>query len=342
MQANAGILRNIQYNTGKAATFLRASSGNAQKQAMRQPGKANDRAKTVIENLATNGDAMISDRHGAIRGWVMPFYQTLNNTQTQGFTEEQYGMLVGFTHYLGASKSCLHYMGGFGLSKNTLKSDSANKTDGKYMLFGVNYVHNFLTHGEVSTHVHGIAVYKNQERKNTLLGANTIAKADFKEHGLSFSSALNYVFKFNHKWSLRPSIGAQVGLTRRSKFQEHGVLSNFAQKFKTHISRGGEVLTGIGVRKKWIGDAFDGSITGIYEVGIKSGNGKTRVQASTTARPNAVVNLSGKTPGKVTHYLSLLGSVQEKNNWKIIPSVTGTLQNNQNSFMFALKLEKTF
>ena len=132
------------------------------------------------------------------------------------------------------------------------------------------------------------------------------------------------------------------GRCARSKFQETGVLTHFAQKFKTHISRGGEVFTGLGVRKKWTGDAFDGALTGIYEVGMKSGNGKTRVQAATVARPNAVINLSGETPGKVTHYLSLLGAVEQKNSWKVIPSVTGTFQNNQNSFMFALKVEKTF
>ena len=64
---------------------------------------------------------------------------------------------------------------------------------------------------------------------------------------------------------------------------------------------------------------------------MKSGNGRTRMQASTVARQNTVAEIRCSKPGNFTQYVSLLGSVAEKNNWKLVPSIVGTFQKNQNS-----------
>jgi len=58
-------------------------------------------------------------------------------------------------------------------------------------------------------------------------------------------------------------------------------------------------------------DTLEGAATLIDEIGMKSGNGRTRMQASTVARPNTVTQVRGSKPGNFTQYVSLLGSVAE-------------------------------
>jgi hypothetical protein len=108
------------------------------------------------------------------------------------------------------------------------------------------------------------------------------------------------------------------------------------------IRKSGELFTGIGFRKKWTNENYEGKITLAYEVGQKSGNGKSKSTIYGSFAPNGI-NTSSNTAGKTTQYLHLYGSILDlKNNFKFIPSVNASIQKRQKSISVSLKLEYRF
>jgi len=90
-------------------------------------------------------------------------------------------------------------------------------------------------------------------------------------------------------------------------------------------------------------NAVESKMTAVYEVGYKSGNGRSTSSFSSVAQPNAEAVIRGKGAGRVTHYLNLYGSVLNKeNNWKVAPGVTAALQAKQRSLTTTLKVEYRF
>jgi hypothetical protein len=108
------------------------------------------------------------------------------------------------------------------------------------------------------------------------------------------------------------------------------------------VTRDGEIYGGMGIRKQWNSDQYEGKLTLKYEIGQKSGNGKSSSTVYSDATPQGM-NSTGNKPGKFTHYINLYGSLLDmKHNIKLVPGVSVTLQKGQNSVAGTIKIEHRF
>lgn len=292
---------------------------------------------------------------GDYRLWASPYSIYTRNTGSAGvgtgFTEKDYGMLVGASRYIGSLQASVSGVVGFGLINQQMAVKANNKTDGKQFLLGLTANKKIFEAYEWISSLYGVTTTRHQKRQGDPDGASGqrhyMAKSDYRTYLLSLQNELGRVFKLQDNWSFRPLVGLQVAANRRTAFSEmlYSIQGNidptvYAQKYRAKTNYTGEAYTGMGVRKKWDDDKYEGKVTCSYEVGQKSGNGKARTDV---AAGNQSLSISSNTPGRFTQYINVYGSLLSKqSNWKFIPSATVTLQRGQRSLTSSMKAEYRF
>lgn len=247
---------------------------------------------------------------------------------------------MGASRFIHGWKTGLSVVLGFGSIQQQMAAKAGSRSQGKQFLAGITANRKIFHHYEWISSLYGVMTKRNQQRQgNPSPTQSYLAVSGFKSYLLSLQNELGRVFKLPQGFSLRPAVGVQMGLTHREAFQERNA-GTFAQSYKAKTGKSGEVYTGLGLRKKWEGERFEGKITTSYDIGQKSGNGKTRTDVSAG---NQTLSVSSNTPGRLTQYLNVYGSLLDKqSNWKMIPSVTLTLQRGQRSTTASLKFERRF
>lgn len=313
-------------------------------------GTATDKLSNVMMHLAQNQDSvMINKFKGNYRVWLTPYFHAAsskgNRSALSGFNERYYGMMLGGSHYLKDLDINLRATLGLGLSHRDNKRHKLNNSNGKHAIFGLSSVYNYIKGGEITSSLFSMYGTKNQSRfAQPDPNQHYLAKAKVSTLGFSWMNDINYVHKLDEQHSVRPSVGLYLGWSRRKGFSETNIPTQYAQKYKTAIDKSGEAYTGLGYRYKFAAtNAVESKVTAVYEVGYKSGNGRSTSSFSSVAQPNAEAVIRGKGAGRVTHYLNLYGSVLNKeNNWKVGPGVTAALQAKQRSLTTTLKVEYRF
>ncbi|MES2252159.1 MAG: autotransporter domain-containing protein [Pseudomonadota bacterium] len=168
-----------------------------------------------------------------------------------------------------------------------------------------------------------------------------IAYSRYNTYSVAFKNELGPIFKLSNGYSIKPDVGLQLNGSKQTKLNEQNA-GIYAQNYKASTAQDGEIYGGIGVRKQWKGETYEGKITLKYEVGQKSGNGKSSTTIYTAIMPSGVSSTSTK-PGLFAHYINLYGSLLNmESNWKFVPGVTVTLQKGQRSVSGTLKFEHRF
>lgn len=309
-----------------------------------------DKLSNVMMHLAQNQDSVIVSKFkGNYRVWLTPYFHAVNSkgnrAATSGFKECYYGIMFGGSHYLKNLDLNIRATLGLGLSNRQNKRHQLNNSNGKHAILGLSGVKNYIKGGEITSSLYGMYATKNQSRfAQPDPNQQYLAKASVSSFGLSWMNEINYVHKLDDQNSIRPSLGLYLGWSRRAGFSETNIPTLYAQKYKASIDKNGEIYTGLGYRHKFSAtDAVESKITGTYEIGYKSGNGRSTSSFSTVAQPNVEAIVRGKNAGRVTHYLNLYGSVlNKKNNWKLAPGITAVLQAKQTSITGTLKAEYRF
>lgn len=289
---------------------------------------------------------------GDYRVFLAPYHVNTRNTGSAGagtgFNEKDYGGLLGASHFVKSIGTNVTALLGFGLIDQQMSSNKNSKTKGKQLLLGLTTNKKLFTDYEWISSLYGIMNKRNQDRQgNPSAVQSYLAQASYKTYLLSWQNELGRAFKLQDNWSVRPLVGVQIGVSKRTAFSEtlinvqgNVLASNVAQSYRAKTQWFGEAYTGVGVRKKWEGERLEGKITCAYEVGQKSGNGKSRTDVSAG---NQTLSASSSTPGRFTQYINLYGSLLDKQTgWKVIPSATLTLQRGQRSLTSSLKFEYRF
>lgn len=286
----------------------------------------------------------IIKQKGSYRLWAAPYAVNTRNSGSggsrTGFVEKTYGMLLGASGFLQSWKTGISAVLGLGSIKQNMASKPGSRSHGKQFLAGITANRKIFDQYDYIVSVYGVLTKRNQQRQgNPSPTQSYMAMARFNTYLLSLQNEVGRVFKLHNGFSLRPAVGVQVGLSHRDAFHERNA-GIFAQSYKAKNSQSGEAYTGLGLRKKWEGERFEGKITASYDVGQKSGNGKTRTDV---LAGNQTMSIVANTPGRFTQYINVYGSLLDKqSNWKVIPSVTMTLQQRQKSTTASLKFERRF
>ncbi|MES2252418.1 MAG: hypothetical protein V4482_01875 [Pseudomonadota bacterium] len=309
-----------------------------------------DSLESLITALAKEDTGTITKIRGDFRVFAAPYVTQIRNNgmggYMAGYSEKYYGMLVGGSHYFKASGVNLLGMIGFGASKTQQDRSVNSNTNGKNLMLGLDVRKTFVDAWNIGwdfeSNLSGIAVKNVQQRQgNPSPSQSYIAVSRYNTYAAAFKNEIGPIFILPHGFSIKPDIGLQVNQSKQTKIQEQNA-GIFAQNYKETIARNGEIYGGVGVRKQWKADGFEGKITLKYEVGEKSGNGKSTSTIYTETTPGGV-NSTGTKPGKTTHYINLYGSMLDmKSNWKCVPGMTVTLQKGQKSISGTIKFERRF
>ena len=311
----------------------------------------NEHRKDSLEGLIT---ALSNDQAGKfvkIRGdyrmFAAPYATHIRNnglgSYMAGFKEKFYGILMGGTRYFKENGVTLLGMVGFGASKMQMDRSANSFTNGKNMMLGIDARKTFSDYIDFESNVSGIITKNNQWRQgNPTPSQSYIAKSNYKTYAISFKNEVGPIFKFGDGYSVKPDIGLQLNISKQTAINETSVATTFAQNYKAKVTRDGEVYGGLGFRKQWKSDQYEGKVTLKYEVGQKSGNGKSSSTIYNASTPGGF-NSTGTKPSNFTQYINLYGSVLDmKNNIKIAPGVTITLQKGQNAVAGTIKIEQRF
>jgi hypothetical protein len=232
---------------------------------------------------------------------------------------------------------------GFGLSRTDLERSIYSNVTGKNLTMGIMLKKNIWGNLEYGTSMFNIMSFKKQTRLSQPDSYQTyLAKSTYRTQNTSLINEIGYVFKIQNGYSFKPSLGLQLSLDRRSGFSEKNLPDRYAQVYKAKIGRSGEIYGGLGVRKKWRFDNYEGKVTAVYQIGQKSGNNRSSETLYTAGSQNSAT-ISSQKAGRTAHYINLYGSIlNNKDHWKVSPSVTATLQKRQTSMSYAVKLEYRF
>lgn len=280
------------------------------------------------------------------RIWAAPYATQVRNNSSDGYMagykEKYYGLLFGATQFNQDKNLNINAMMGFGASKTQMDRSVNNYTTGKNIVLGGGVEKILFDNLELTSSLTGTVFRKTQYREgNPLPTQSYLAKADYNVYGISSQNEAGYVVKISDGFSIRPDVGIQLNIAKHTKIQERDA-GIYAQNYRPHVTRNGEVYTGIGFRQKWTEGDYEGKITLKYEVGQKSGNGKSKSTVFTNSAPDGVSMIS-KQPSTFTQYVQVYGSVLDiKNDIKISPGAMMTFQKGQKSITSTIKLEIRF
>lgn len=281
---------------------------------------------------------------GNYRIWASPYVVNIRNAGSAGagtaFMERDYGMLVGVSHFLKRYETGVTGVFGFGLIRQQMDANITNKTQGKQVILGLTAARTIRDVWDISSSLYGVGSDKDQYRAGKPTPTTSyLALAQYRTLFLSWQNEMGRVFRFKNGFSLRPCLGTQVGISKRSAFTEKNA-GVYAHSYRAQISRSGEGYAGLGVRKKWESDKLEGKLTFSYQLGQRSGNGKAR---TTVTSGSQNLSLGSTMPGRLTQYINIYGSILNKeSNWKIVPGVTFSTQEGQRSLTTSLKVEHRF
>lgn len=207
--------------------------------------------ETTIETLLKEDSQPFVKFKGDYRVYAVPYMTVVRNSGAggykDGFSEKYYGMLFGTSHYLKKYKTNLHLLMGVGASKTQMERNAKSQTTGKNVLMGVSLTKTLWDRLEWDSSLHAMGFKKIQYRQgNPDPYTQYLAKARYYSYAFSFQNELGYVLKLKKGFSLKPSIGVQIGFSRRSKFSEENA-GNFAQSYRPSIERGGRTLYRVGL-----------------------------------------------------------------------------------------------
>ena len=300
--------------------------------------------ETAMTAFSQTSEPMIKFK-GDYRVWLTPYAIRIRNTTTSGsgFSEKNYGLIVGISHYLKNLAMNLSFLMGTGASNTQQEAKPNSKNNGKSLILGLTAVKSFFDEKvEVISSLYGIGAKNTQFRQvNPSPSQSYIAFSRYKSAFVSWQNEAGYILKLKDGYSLRPSLGMQLLTTYRSAFNEQNA-DRFNHSYRRRSTKSGEVYAGLGLRKKWLNDQFEGKLTAIYEIGRIGGNGKSAVTVYAKSVPLGV-NFANKSPGQTVHYLNLYGSILDKNShWKIKPGCSVILQKGQKSIGGRVSFEYRF
>jgi hypothetical protein len=192
---------------------------------------------------------------------------------------------------------------------------------------------------DVESNLHAMVNRRSQQRYGAPSPSQSyLAQSRYNTAALSWRTEMGPVVRLQNEWSLKPCLGLQMDMMRRSAIREYNA-GLFNQSYRAKLYKGGELWTGLGVRKTYKTDGYEGKLTAKYDIGRKSGNGKTSTNIYAQTVPNGVI-ATAKTPGRTVHYFSLYGSVlNTKTNLKVVPGVYTSFQKGLKTITGTIKLE---
>jgi hypothetical protein len=295
----------------------------------------------AVVHALKKSKTMIVKIKGNWKVWGAPYVFRVRNSviSGSGFTENNYGLLFGFSHYLPRINANISAFMGLGIAKATQDAKANSKNNGKNLILGLTLSKLWRRGIEVISSLMAIGTRNTQTRQgNPGPSQQYLARAQYNSGVLSWQNEFGYIYKLRGGYSLRPCVGVQVLTMYRQRFTETNA-GIFAQSYRSKINYSGEVYAGLGFRQKWESDKLEGKITLSYDIGRGSGNGKSNVMVYTNSAPQGV-NFTGKTPGLMVHYFNIYGSVlNKKKNWKITPGCSVIYQKGQSSLSGTIGFE---
>ncbi len=338
-----GAIQGMQ--TTDMTSFAPTSTSNARNVAyMRKTLQENSKNPFEAAVMALSAlDGPIVKSSGDYRVCLAPYAARIRNSGiagASGFTEKTYGVILGGSHYFKSMDANLMFLMGMGASKTQQDTATASNTKGKSLILGAVVTKEIWDKKiDVISSLYGIITQNRQARQgNPSPTQRYVALSRYNTKTSSWQNEAGYVVKFDDGYSVRPKIGAQLLASYRSAFSEQNA-GIFAQKYRRQRQYSGEAYTGIGFRKKWNSDYYEGKVTLSYDIGRLSGGRKSNVKVYADSAP-AGVSFSQTKPGLTVHYINLYGSLLDKeNNWKIAPGASYSFQADQRSLAGTLKLE---
>ena len=323
---------------------LTSTSRMRQEQSLPRRGDTTvDMTDTVFHALSQNGPLIAE--HNKTWTWIAPYYtqgrSKGNNTPNAG-KDHQQGAVLGFENQFSNQKMTLGMTSSFGTGQQSAFSNFSQKTiiKNKSYSFGFYHALNFLTGGRYDVIVNGIVMQNHSERYgNPLPGVSYKAESDFKTKTLAGNMLASWKFVLINDFSLRPGAGISLNATKRGSHTERNA-GIYAQTYGVKKTHSTEPYAGLGIRKKWSDGAYDYKITGIIEQGYELGYNDTKTHVSTQSGPvPQEYVLESRGPGRSATYLTVYGSVFNKNNnLKISLSYLGTSKRYRQSHSLSLKL----
>ncbi len=288
-------------------------------------------------------DSPIVKSKGDYRVCLAPYAVRIRNSgiaSASGFTEKTFGFILGGSHYFKSLNTNLMFLMGMGASKTQQDVAAASKTNGKSLILGMVATKEIWNKTvDIISSLYGIITKNRQARQgNPSPTQSYVALSRYNTKSLSWQNEAGYIVKFQDGYSIRPKIGLQFLGTYRSAFSEQDA-GVFAQKYKNRYQYSGEIFTGFGFRRKWNSNRYEGKVTLSYDIGRLSGGRKSSVMVYADSAPSGV-SFSQTKPGLTVQYISLNGSILDKeNNWKIAPGASYSFQQGQRSLAGTLKFE---
>jgi hypothetical protein len=303
-----------------------------------------DPYEAMVTALSQEDGAKIFKFKGDYRVWAAPYSTYVKNTGAggykDGYTEKYYGLVMGVSHFFKSLNANITTMMGFGASKTQMERSANSHTNGKSMMMGVAVRKPFFDKlFELESNLSTMLIKKQQLRQgNPSPSQSYIAVSDYNTYALAWRNEFGHVFRLQDGYSLRPALGLQINGQKRTKIEERNA-GVFGQRYRPQITKDGEAYGGLGLRKVWRSEDLEGKVTFKYEMGRKSGNGKSRTTIYSDTVPNGITSSSSR-GSNVTHYLSMYGSLlHTKNHWKVVPGVMTSLTKGQKSITGSIKFE---
>jgi hypothetical protein len=328
-----------------APTPYQKAEAGARIQKALQQRKGGDSFENLLTALSEEGDSnKFVKITGDYRVFAAPYttYTRNNGNALNGSSSKYYGMVMGLTHLVKSIDTNFFFTAVVGASKTQMNRSVNSYITSKNTTLGISARKTFIKHLDVDSGLNLTAVRNEQWRQgNPTPNTSYIAKSKFNTYAAAWRNETGYIFKLPNKQSLKPNIGLQLNGTKQTAINERDA-GIYAQSYKSKTGMNGELYGGLGYRKEWKNERFEGKLTGKYEIGRKSGNGKVRTTVYTASTPDGLSTTSTG-PDLITHYVSVYGSILDmKTNWKIVPGVTASFQKHQKSGTFVIKLERRF
>lgn len=326
--------------------YQKAEAGARIQKALQQQ-KGGDSFENLVTALSEGGDASKFVKiKGNYRIFAAPYATVTRNNGNgnalNGSSSKYYGMVMGFTNLVKSIDTNLFFTLVAGVSKTQKNRNVNSYITGKNTTLGISARKTFLKQLDCDSGLNLTVAKSDQWRQgNPTPSTSYIAKSKFNTYAVSWRNETGYIFKLPKKQSFKPNIGLQMNRSKQTAINERDA-GIYAQSFKPKTTIYGELYGGLGYRKEWKNERFEGKITVKYEVGRKSGNGKITTIVYTASTPDGLSSSSAG-PDLTSQYISMYGSVLDmKTNWKIVPGISVSLQKHQKSGTAVIKFERRF
>ena len=293
----------------------------------------------------SSGPITLSPKDKPYQVFVCPYYtKTYTKPTSQDGVKSatrQYGATLGGMAHCSSIDSTLGITFGTARSKTQNGSNPLNYSKMGNLNASLYFSKQFFDRNlEYSAGLSLMRMSNSQSRVGTDLLNQTdyTATAKYKTYAVSFNNEVGHSFLFKDVgFTIRPSLAVQVSINHRPSYQEEGGGTNNNQSYKKRNKWQGEATPTLAFTKKWQKSGIEGGLTVSYGFGRQSGNGKSSDKVYTNGSTDGITS-SGKTTGRNTQYINVLGEISQKDGcWAINPGGFFAIQNKMKSSTGSMK-----